>query len=334
MTPTREDVLDWLLADAADPAVRWQVLRDLAAAPTSRWRAQRARVATEGWGAALLSHQDEDGQWAGGAHFPSDHVWGGDEPGQPWTSTSHQLTLLRRFGLDPTTDAATRTVELVGANCVWEHDAQPYWEGEVEPCINGQLVANGTHFGVDMTPVVDRLLSERLDDGGWNCEVENGATVSSFDTTTNVVEGLLAHEQAVGGDAAVAAARHGGEEYLLQRGLFRRRTTGEVADDGFLTLTHPERWHHTVLRGLDHFRAAGRWDGTPPDPRLGEAVEWLRSRRRDDGTWPLERVLAGRTWFEMEVVGAPSRWMTLLALRVLDWWDGAYPAGPPSTGNR
>jgi hypothetical protein len=320
----RDAVVDWLIdPERSDPSIRWQVMRDLLDAPEAEWRAERARVETEGWGARLLSFQDDDGQWAGGAHFPADYVWGGDEPGQPWTSTSHALSQLREFGLDPTSERARRTVELIGANCRWEHDAQPYWQGEVEPCINGMTVANGAYFGVDVAPIVERLVGERLDDGGWNCEAENGSTVSSFDTTINVVEGLLQFERATGGTPASREARRSGEEYLLERSLFRRLSTGEPADECFLWFIHPDRWRHSVLRGLDHLRSAALPTGAAPDPRLGEAVDLVRARRSEDGTWPLDWNPTGRSWFDVDDgAGEPSRWVTLRALRVLRWWDG------------
>jgi hypothetical protein len=323
MTAT-DPVIGWLLdPERSDPSIRWQVMRDLLDAPESEWQTARAKVETEGWGARLLAAEDEDGQWAGGAHFPADFVWGGGEP-QPWTATTHSLSLLREFGLDPTSERVVRMVELIGANARWEHDGQPYWEGEVEPCINGVTVANGTYFGVDMAPVVDRLVGERLADGGWNCEVENGSTRSSFDTTINVLEGLLEFERVDGGTRESRAARRSGEEYLLERSLFRRLSTGEPADGRYLSFVHPNRWRYDVLRGLDHFRAVGLLTGTAPDPRLAEAVEHVRSRRSDDGTWPLDWNLPGRTWFDIDDgEGAPSRWVTLRASRVLRWWDAS-----------
>jgi hypothetical protein len=280
-------------------------------------------VETEGWGARLLALADDDGRWAGGAHFPDDYVWGGDEPGQPWTATTHSLSQLREFGLEPASDRAQRMVELVGANARWEHDHQPYWEGEVEPCINGMTVANGAYFGVGVDPIVDRLVGERLEDGGWNCEVEVGSTRSSFDTTMNVLEGLLEHERSTGGTPASQEARRGGEEYLLQRSLFRRLSTGEPADERYLAFFHPNRWRYDVLRALDYFRASSLLTGAAPDPRLGEAIAHVRARRSDDGTWPLDVNPRGRTWFDVDDgEGEPSRWVTLRAARVLRWWEG------------
>jgi arsenate reductase (glutaredoxin) len=210
------DVLDWLLD--GDPAIRWQVLRDLVGAPDDQVDAERARVETDGWGARLLALRDPDGQWDGGACFPrriAEDWRAGIQPdfseGQPWTSTLPTLMLLRDLGLDPASPAAIETTALVAANCTWEHDAQAFFDGEVEPCINGRTLAIGAYFGADVDGLASRLLEDQLDDGGWNCEAENGATVSSFDSTICVLEGLLEYESS-GGPVPVAAARWRGEE--------------------------------------------------------------------------------------------------------------------------
>lgn len=322
--PGPDPAIDWLLA--GDPSIRWQVMRDLLDAPEPDWQAERARVETEGWGARLLSCEDEDGQWAGGAFAPRDFdfsEW--QEVGQPWTATAFSLSQLREFGLDPGSPRASRAVELIGANSRWDQAGQPYWEGEVEECINGRTVADGAYFGVDVATIVGRLTGERLADGGWNCERANGSVRSSFATTINVIEGLREFEQATGGTPESRAARTSGEEYLLERRLFRRLSTGEPADEEFLSFVHPSRWHYDVLRALDYFRSAATLTGAAPDPRLGEAIDHVRSRRRADGTWLLDRTLPGRVWFEIDSgPGQPSRWVTLRAMRVLRWWQRCY----------
>jgi hypothetical protein len=211
---------------------------------------------------------------------------------------------------------------LIGANSHWDEGGQPFWEGEVEECINGRIVADGAYFGVDVSPIVARLVGERLDDGGWNCERVNGSVRSSFATTINVLEGLLEYELATGGTPESREARRSGEEYLLERHLFRRLSSGEPADEQFLTLTYPPRWRYDILRALDYFRSAAAVGGMPPDERLREAVEHTRSRRLADGTWPLDWLPGGRVWFQMDDgVGQPSRWLTLRAMRVLRWVD-------------
>jgi hypothetical protein len=310
-------VLDWLLD--SDPALRWQVLRDLNDAPPEAVAAERARVATEGWGAQLLALRADDGQWAGGACFPADFR-GDFSQGQPWTSTFPTLSLLQEFGVDPNAQAVLDTVALVRKNCRWEHAGQPFFAGEVEPCINGRTVAIGAYFGEDVDSIVARLLGEQLEDGGWNCETENGSVRSSFATTICVLEGLLQHEQVTGGSAPAVAARRRGQEYLLDRRLFRRLSTGEVVDPDWLRFSFPTWWHYDVLWALDYFRAVG---GTP-DPRLTEAIDVLRSKQQPDGTWLLEHTHPGAVHFSMEDGdGRPSRWNTLRALRVLNWYDAS-----------
>jgi hypothetical protein len=315
-------VIDWLVD--SDPSIRWQVMRDLLDVPEPEWRAERAKVETEGWGARLLACEDEDGQWAGGAFFPRDfdaREW--QQVGQPWTATAFSLSQLREFGLDPSSDRARRAVQLIGANSRWDEGGQPYWQGEVEECINGRTVADGAYFGVDVSSIVGRLVGERLDDGGWNCERASGSVRSSFATTINVLEGLLEYERVTGGTPESREARTSGEEFLLERGLFRRLSTREPADGQFLRFGHPNRWRYDVLRALAHFRSAAALTGAAPDPRLGDAVGQVRSRRLADGTWLLDWSPAGRVWFDVDDgAGRPSRWVTLRAMRVLRWWEG------------
>ena len=317
-----DDVITWLMA--GDPAIRWQVMRDILDAPDDEWWVERRRVEHEGWGAELLTRQDADGRWSGGACFP--RVFSRDEweaEGQPWTSTMHVLGDLRALGFDPSSARAQETVRLIGENARWECDDMPYWGGEVEECINGRTVTDGVYFGVDMSPLVGRLVDEQQPDGGWNCERANGSTRSSFHSTINVLEGLLAFEEATGGTASSRAARTGGEAYLLDRQLFRRRSTGEPVDAEFLRLGFPYRWHYNLLRGLDYVRSASVVAGVAPDARMAEAVAVLESRRGSDGRWLLEWQPRGRVWFSMEPVGEPSRWVTLIAIRLLRWWNGA-----------
>jgi hypothetical protein len=303
-------IIDWLLD--SDPSIRWQVLRDLSDAPAEAVAAERARIATEGWGARLLALQAPDGMWAG-------RPWS-----QDWTDTFHVLDLLRLLGLDSESEPATRAVDLVRERVTWKGgapvdtpwDKNPFFSGEVEPCINGRVVGIGAYFGQDVTALVERLLGEQLPDGGWNCEVENGATVSSFGTTINVLEGLLEHERAAT-DARVTAARLRGEAYLVERRLLRRRSTGEVINEAWTHFSFPTYHFYDVLRGLEHLRAA---DADPADPRIVEALGVVQQRRTDDGRWLLENVHPGEVHFEMDDgEGKPSRWTTLRALRVLRW---------------
>ncbi|WP_374225850.1 squalene cyclase [Pseudonocardia sp. KRD291] len=330
-----EQLLTWLRD--SDPALRWQVERDLLREPPEVWEATRARIATEGFGARLLALQDPDGQWAGGAFFPADFRGtppddprsDGTEPdspgpdaGQPWTATTWTLNSLREWGLDPAVLRRRRTVELLAENSRWEYEDLPYWGGEVDCCINAWTVANGLWLGADVTGVVDWFLDHRLPDGGWNCEWVEGSTRSSVHSTLNSLKGILAHDIATGGTEATRAARRSGEEYLLERGLFRRLSTGEPLAPWVGRFAYPFRWFYDVLNAAEYFRDAALADGTAPDPRLAEAIELVRAARQPDGTWLQARRHPGRVWFEVDVAaGEPSKWLTLSGTRVLDWWD-------------
>jgi hypothetical protein len=316
-------VIRWLLD--SDPSIRWQVMRDLIGAPADEIAAERARVGAEGDGARLLVLQGADGRWGGAA-------WN-----RGWNSTMHVLILLRDMGLDPVSDQARHAVGLVRDRVTWkgcgprECDGNSFFAGEVEPCINGQVCAVGAYFGQDVRGIVDRLLDEQLPDGGWNCEAENGSTRSSFNTTICVLEALLENELRVGSSPALTAARLRGQDYLLERRLYRRRSTGAVIDydrkDGpgagrghpaWTRFAFPTWWRYDALRGLDYLRRAG----VAPDERLDEAIDLVVSKRDDDGCWPLEIRYPGEMPVETnDGEGRPSRWITLRALRVLDWFS-------------
>lgn len=315
---------DWLLD--SDPALRWQVERDLLHEQPEVWEATRARIATEGFGARLLALQDEDGQWAGGAFFPKGFDFEGPEAapeaGQPWIATTWSLLTLCEWGMDPAPLIARGTAELLAKNSRWEYDDLPFWGGEVDCCINAWTVMNGLWLGAEVDPIVTWFLGHRLADGGWNCEWVDGKTVSSFASTLNSLKGLLAYEAAKGSSPALLEARRGGEEYLLRRHLFRRLSTGESADLRFGLLAYPFRAFYSVLNAAEYFRQASLLHGSVPDPRLADAVAMIRAAVQPDGTWLQARRHPGRVWFEVDVPGGePSKWLTLHALRVLEWWD-------------
>lgn len=295
------DVEAWLLD--GDLAIRWQVMRDLQDAPEAQWRAERARVATEGWGARLLAHRDDSGRWTPRLY------------GRKWISTTYSLLLLRQLGLPPDDPRARESCALFLEEGLW-HDGGmnlSATQQRSETCVTGFALGLLSYFGIAdprRERLADYLLREQMPDGGWNCLRHQGATHSSFHTTANVLDGLRDY-----GRAEQAEAR--GREFLLAHRLYRSHRTGAVVDPAMVRLTFPPRWRHDVLRALDHFRAAG----AHRDERLTDAVEAVRSRRGSDGRWALQRPYPGAVWFEMERTGEPSRWNTLRALRVLKWFD-------------
>jgi len=317
-------VHDWLLD--SDPALRWQVERDLAGAPAAVWEATRERIATEGYGEQLLARQDPDGQWAGGAFFPKDFDLSGPEAakgaGQPWTATTWTLNLLREWGLDAT--ALEGTAELLAANSRWEYEDLPYWGGEVDCCINAWTLANGAWLGADVAGIARWFLEHRQPDGGWNCEWIEGSTRSSFHSTLNSLKGLLYFEAVTGGNEELREARRAGEEYLLERRLLYRLSTGEPVASWVTRFAYPWRAFYSALNAADYFRESALHDGTPPDPRMAEAIDAIRAAQQPDRTWLQEHRFPGRVWFDIDVPpGEPSRWVTFYARRVLQLWDEA-----------
>ena len=315
-----DPVLDWLLD--SDPSIRWQVMRDLQDAPSPSGAGARpgrdrgVGCPTAGPGGRRRA--------VGRRHLPSPRLRAQRvEGGRPAVDGDAVRPVpAARARSRPGLGSAVRAVRLVGENARWwDDDDYPFWGGETEECINGRAVADGAYFGVDVSAVVGRLVGEQMEDGGWNCERPNGSTRSSFATTINVLEGLLEHELATGGTEESRAARRAGEEFLLQRRLFRRLSTGAPADEAFLSFIHPNRWRYDVLRALDYFRAAAALGDGVPDPRLADAIDHVRAKQAPDGRWLLDDTPRGRTWFAVDGgVGLPSRWLTLRALRVLRWW--------------
>lgn len=311
------DTLNWLLSSESDPALRWQTLRDLTDASPEAIAAERARLPHEGIAAQILAAQHPDGAWR--------------RPGSPtWLTTLFTLQLLRATGIDPADPAVASAMTRLEANLRWndapgcwdlrspDHGGNPVFDGEVEPCINGGVLALGGYFLHPSENLARRLLTEQLPDGGWNCEAPKSQR-SSYHTTICVLEGLLETERAFGSGHPlvnqIAAARHCAEEYLLERHLFRRLFTGEVADTSFLQFAFPPRYTYNVLRALDYFRDTGH----PPDPRMREAVQIIQNRQQPDGRWPLDATHNESLAFPFPESGEPSRWITLRALRVLRW---------------
>jgi hypothetical protein len=315
------DTIDWLLD--SDPAIRWQAMRDLTDASPAAVAAERARVPHEGLGAQIIAYQGSDGSWR-------------REDAPVWLPTLFTFLFLRATGVDRAEPAVESAVARLEASLRWndagcwdlrsaEFGGKRFFEGEVEPCINGGVLALGAYFGRPTESLARGLVGEQLGDGGWNCEAPRSVR-SSFHTTICVLEGLLEYERAVGSAPEIAAARRRGEEYLLERSLFRRRSTGEVVDPAFLELAFPPRYHYDVLRALDYFRNADAGSDVGPDGRISDAVHLIESRRQGDGKakgrWLLDRAYDEALAFRFgESVGEPSRWNTLRALRVLGWYE-------------
>jgi hypothetical protein len=326
--PGTDKVIQWLLD--GDPAIRWQVLQDLTGAANATVERERRKVARDGWGARLLKLQDPSGTWAGGRSAES----GLYSP--KWTSTTYTMLLLRDFGLPSKNRQARTACKLLLNNGLQPDGGLNYgtwakWSRRSETCVTGMILSLLSYFEYDdgrLDTVAEHLLGQQMPDGGWNCRRPQGATHSSVHTTISALEGLRLYELHRGRDVtAVREAQARGREFLLVHRLFRSHSTGKIIKPIFTRFSFPPRWHYDILRALDHFQSVS----APCDARLVDAMDIVRNTQSKDGRWPLQNTYKGKTFFELERLGSPSRWNTLRALRVLKWWD--YPthrtAQPP-----
>lgn len=318
-----QDTIEWLLD--SDPSLKWQVERDLLQLPEAAWQRTKSLTSTVGFGAKLLSLQDADGQWAGGAFFPGRKepraiVREGDEEGQPFIATTWSLNALREWGV--ASEALGDTAARIAVSSRWEYDDLPYWGGEVDCCINSYTLANGAWLGVDVAQNAQWFIDHQLEDGGWNCEWVEGSTRSSFHSTLNSLIGLLSYEKLVGAKSDIRAARERAEEYLLKRRLMLGHQSGELIGEWATQFTYPARWRYSTLRALTYFMDACDFDGKDADPRLAEAIESVRLAANERGRWLNQRREKGSVWFDFDAaLGEESKWVTFQALRVLKWCD-------------
>ena len=314
-----DGVLQWLLD--GDPAIRWQTLRDLVGASERAVEQERRKIASDGWGVRLLAKQDAEGTWAGG--LSSD----GGLYSPKWTSTTYTMLLLRDLGLEATNRPARKACRLLLDRGLQRDGGINYgWRGRSETCITGMVLSILAYFRCDdprLDTIAMHLLGAQMADGGWNCRRPAGATHASMHTTISVLEGLRLLELHRTRDVdALRAAQRRGREFLLVHRLFRSHRTGSIIRSDFTRFVFPPRWHYDILRALDYFQAVD----APRDPRLAEAIDIVRTRQREDGRWSLQYSYKGKTYFQLERIGMPSRWNTLRALRVLKWWNRAETA--------
>lgn len=311
----QDSVIQWLLE--GDPAIRWQTLRDLIGSNSDEVQRQRERIATEGWGASLLALQDQIGTWAKGVYSPK------------WTSTTYTMLLLRQLGLPPKNLQATKACRILLERGFYDDGGINYFASlkHSETCVTGMILSLLAYFQYEderIHKLAEHLLAQQMPDGGWNCQSYNGATHSSFHTTISVLEGLQEYEKVQPQNIEkIQQAQQRGRELLLLHRLFRSHRTGEVARPEFTYFSFPPRWHYDILQALDYFQECG----AEKDGRLADAIEIVLKRRTQEGKWLLQNRHPGRTFFEIEQVGEPSRWNTLRALRVLKWWFGDQVIG-------
>jgi hypothetical protein len=305
--PQQNSVIHWLLQ--GDPAIRWQTQRDLLKADEAVVQAERRQVSSTGWGAKLLTYQEPSGLWGGGLYSPK------------WISTTYTMLLLRRLGLEPSHSQAHRACRLLLDEGFYADGGINYFRSlkHSETCVTAMVLSILAYFNYQderVTKLVEHLLGQQMADGGWNCQSYQGATHSSFHTTISVLEGLREYEKRRA-DPSLTDSQNRAVEFLLIHRLFRSHRTGEVVDARMTRFSFPPRWHYDVMRVLDNFQERN----IPLDLRMADAISLLKKKRRLDGIWVLQNKHPGRVFFELEKVGQPSRWNTLRAWRILQWYD-------------
>jgi len=302
--------ISWLLE--GDPSIRWQVQRDLLKLPEKKYEAERKLISKEGWGKRLLDLQDSDGRWGGGMYGPK------------WISTTYTMLTLRQLGLPQNNLQAKRACKLF-------LDEGFYTDGGInffsyawkysEACVTSMILALLAYFKYPderIHSVASYLMSQQMSDGGWNCESYKGATHSSFHTTMLALEGLYEYQCAFPEKKkTISKIRGRGHEFLFAHRLYKSHRTGEIFDTAMTRMTFPHRWRYEFIRALDYFRASD----DPKDERMNDAIELLQKKQKKDGLWLLNSGMSGRKYFDLEVAGQPSRWNTLRALRILNWWN-------------
>jgi hypothetical protein len=301
------NLIEWLLN--GDVSIQYQVYRDLL---NSERKQLREQIAIKGWGARFLSFRQQGGHWGRGFYQPK------------WTSTHYTILDLKNLGISQNNREIRQTLSLIIQN-LKAPDGGIYPIGtdrKSDVCLNGMFLNYASYFNIkedDLKSIVDFLTSEHMKDGGFNCySNRKGAIHSSMHSTISVAEGIL--EYARNGYKyrlkELQSAEFGSREFLLQHKLFQSDRTGKIIDKKMLMLSYPSRWRYDILRALDYFRLAG----VEYDYRMDDAVHVLLKKQRSDNSWPLQAKHSGQTYFDMEKTGEPSRWNTLRALRVLNYF--------------
>jgi hypothetical protein len=304
---TESEIIQWLLQ--GDVAIQYQTYRDLLGVERNDIQ---QRIVNQGWGRQFLSSQNTSGHWGLGFYQPK------------WTSTHYTLLDLKNLGISQDCKAIRHAIDLILKN-------QKGRDGGINPsgtiensdvCINGMALNYFSYFRTaeaDLRSIVDFILSEHMEDGGFNCRSNrSGARHSSLHTTLSILEGILEYKNNNYGYRLKELLNAASEsiEFMLQHRLFKSDKTGKIIRKQFLKLSWPSRWYFDILRALDYLQHAG----VEYDQRMQDAIDEIQKKKTKAGLWKLQANHPGKFHFYMEEVGKPSRWNTLRALRVTKYF--------------
>jgi len=305
----KKEIINWLLE--GDVSVRWHTMNSLLDTSGEDKNYLQKKIATEGWGARLLSYQDTKGMWGNGIYSPK------------WISTTYTMLTLKLLGLHPDTQAVNKTCKLLIDKGLYSDGGINYFRSlsHSETCVTGLILSIVSYFKYSdnrINSLFDYLIHQQMKDGGWNCQSYKGDTHSSFHTTMLVLEGLYEYEKLFPQKKELSKKiREKGHEFLLRHKLFRSHRTGKVVDQKMTRFSFPPQWRYDIMRILDYFQESN----AKKDSRMEDAIAILIKKQMFDGRWKLQNRHPGKSYFEMEKAGQPSRWNTLRALRILQWWE-------------
>jgi hypothetical protein len=308
---TYQEIISWLLS--GDVSIQYQVYRDLLDVEKPELQ---AKIESEGWGKQFLSYRKNSSHWGNGFYNPK------------WTSSHYTLLDLKNLAISPDNKSIKETMR-----SIFENEKRA--DGGINPsattlgsdvCINGMAINYACYFKTEekyLKPVIDFILNEKMNDGGFNCHSNRkGAVHSSLHTTLSVLEGIEEYERN-GYQYRIRELRQAkktSQEFILLHKLYKSDKTGEIIKSSFLNIHYPCRWYYDILKALDYFQAAN----VKYDARMKDAIEIILSKRTKEGQWKLPSHHKGELHFKMEETGKPSRWNTLRSLRVMKKYNRAY----------
>ncbi|MDH5481267.1 MAG: nitrogen fixation protein NifH [Candidatus Bathyarchaeota archaeon] len=332
--------LDWLL-DEANPSVRCFTLRDVLGMEEydSQVKDAKREIPKSTVVQKILQKQNREGYW--------------QEPSEPYhpkyKSSYWQIMTLSQLGIDKTDKRVGKACEYIfqfqlkegGFSSHTQLTASKEYDWllkkgkKLSPrdefvqsimfehqysCLTGNMVAALIRMGYAndqrVAKALEWLLEIQNSDGGWLCPYWRAHVRDKHGCFHGTICPLEAFSEVPNKNLTKKMKQtiERGAEFLLMHRLFKAdHHNYKVINKSWLQLSFPWFYGYNILRGLDVLTKLGYIK----DERLNDAVEILFQKRQKDGTWILENAPIGRMQTNIEAKGKPSKWITLIAMRVL-----------------